>query len=69
LYAAIKRLQDERLIEADTAARPAGADARRRYYRLTALGRRALRAECARLQDVLLVAREKKVIAAPRGGR
>lgn len=69
LYAAIKRLQDEQLLEADSGPRPAGGDARRRYYRLTSLGRRVLRAECARLQDVLVVAREKKVITAPRGGR
>lgn len=68
LYAAIKRLQDEGLLEVDTRPRP-GEDARRRYYRLSAAGRRALAAECGRLEDVLRLARDKHAVPARRGGR
>jgi DNA-binding PadR family transcriptional regulator len=65
LYAAIKRLQDAGLLRADEAARrPKDADSRRRYYRLTTLGRTVLRAECDRLEEVLRTAREKRVIPA-----
>ena len=45
LYAAIKRLQDQGLIEPDVTRRASNDDSRRRYYRLTAAGRRQLRAE------------------------
>ena len=37
------------------------ADARRRYYRLTAAGRRALELEVARLDELIVKAREKGV--------
>ena len=37
-------------------------DARRRYYRLTAAGRKAAREEAERLADVLRVARAKKIL-------
>ncbi len=54
LYGTIKRMIDEDLIE-PSVARPAPAldDSRRRYYRLTSLGRRVLAAECARLEDLI----------------
>jgi PadR family transcriptional regulator, regulatory protein PadR len=51
LYRTLKRLLDDRLIEECGA--PAGTrseDARRRYYRLTAPGRRALSAEAERME-------------------
>jgi DNA-binding PadR family transcriptional regulator len=51
LYRTLKRLLEDSLIEECGA--PAGAnsdDARRRYYRLTALGRRALAAEAGRME-------------------
>src|SRR5215475_6732623 len=50
LYGTIKRLIDESLIE-ESGDRPAPEldDARRRYYRLTKLGRRVLAAESVRL--------------------
>ena len=67
LYAAIKRLQDEGLLRADESPRPKADDSRRRYYRLTPLGRAVLRAECDRLEAVLRTAREKRVI--PAAGR
>ena len=61
LYGTIKRLMDEDLIE-ESGARPAPDldDARRRYYRLTKLGRRVLNAECARLEDLVSVIHAKR---------
>ena len=70
LYGTLKRLMDEDLIEEST-ARPAPEqdDARRRYDRLTRLGRRVLAAESGRLEDLVRVihakcgARERKAEA------
>jgi DNA-binding PadR family transcriptional regulator len=64
LYGTLKRLMDEDLIEKST-ARPAAEedDARRRYYRLTRLGRRVLAAEIERLEDLV------RTIHARRGAR
>ena len=61
LYGTLKRLMDEDLI-AESGDRPAPDrdDARRRYYRLTKLGRRVLNAECQRLQDLVSVIRTKR---------
>jgi DNA-binding PadR family transcriptional regulator len=59
LYTAIGRLAAAGLIR-ETDQKDA-ADARRRYYRLTAAGRRALEAEVARLDDLILEARQKGV--------
>jgi DNA-binding PadR family transcriptional regulator len=61
LYGTLKRLMDEDLIE-ESAARPAPEldDARRRYYRLTRLGRRVLAAESARLEDLVRVIHAKR---------
>lgn len=61
LYAAIKRMSDERLLE-EAPAPDEGADARRRYYRLTDFGDDVLAAESQRLVSLLQVAREKKVL-------
>ena len=54
LYGTIKRLTEAGLIE-ESASRPEPEldDARRRYYRLSTLGRRVLNAECERLQDLV----------------
>jgi DNA-binding PadR family transcriptional regulator len=61
LYGTLKRLMDEDLI-AESGDRPAPDrdDARRRYYRLTKLGRRVLSAECRRLEDLVSVIRTKR---------
>jgi len=67
LYAAVKRLRDAGLLQADLSRR-SGDDSRRRYYRLSALGKRVLRAECDRLRAVLDLAQEKQVLPASRGG-
>lgn len=60
LYAAIKRLRDDRLI--DETDGPTDADARRRYYRLTPSGERVLRAESERLELMVQLAREARVL-------
>lgn len=58
LYAALKRLLDEGLVE--ELERPADDDPRRRYYRITRLGRAAGRAEATRLEELAQMAREKR---------
>lgn len=64
LYGTIKRLIDQELIE-ESDERPAAEldDARRRYYRLTRLGRRVLAAESERLEDLVRVIRAKGGLA------
>jgi DNA-binding PadR family transcriptional regulator len=72
LYTLLQRLVDEALIEEGAPAEPRGArtsgpraDPRRRYYRLTALGRAVLAAEAERLQGLVAEARRRRVIRAP----
>jgi len=65
LYAALKRLLDEGLI-AEIGERPDADDPRRRYYRLTAKGRAAGRAEAARLESLAALARDKRWLPARR---
>ena len=63
LYGTIKRLLAARLIEeAEERPDPELDDERRRYYRLTRLGRRVLQAESARLSTLLAAARAKRVL-------
>lgn len=66
LYGSIKRLMEAELIE-ESLRRPAPAmdDARRRYYRLTKLGRQVLDAECARLQDLVDAIQTKRRTVTP----
>lgn len=73
LYAAMKRLLESGWIEQRT-TRPPGAsdDPRRRYYRLTKLGREAARAEARRLEQLAAMARAKRLlppIPAAKGSR
>ena len=64
LYGTIKRLVDEELVEPSPMTPSIAAnDSRRRYYRLTNLGRRVLAAECARLDDLI------RAVHAKRGAR
>jgi DNA-binding PadR family transcriptional regulator len=67
LYGALKRLLELRLVE-ESGRRPDPAmdDERRRYYRLTPAGRRALRAEAARHARLVSLARAKRVLPRPR---
>jgi DNA-binding PadR family transcriptional regulator len=60
LYAAIKRLRDDGLLEERAA--PADADARRRYYGLTGLGAEVLRAESLRLEELVELARGAHIL-------
>jgi DNA-binding PadR family transcriptional regulator len=61
LYGSIKRLIEAELIEAsDERPAPELDDARRRYYRLTALGKGVLDAECERLQELVRTIRVKQ---------
>jgi DNA-binding PadR family transcriptional regulator len=54
LYGSIKRLIEADLIEeSDERPAPELDDARRRYYRLTPLGKQVLDAECDRLQELV----------------
>lgn len=63
LYGSIKRLIEAELIEeSDERPAPELDDARRRYYRLTALGSRVLDAECERLQELVRIIRGKQVM-------
>lgn len=64
LYGSIKRLIEADLIEeSEHRPEPELDDARRRYYRLTPLGRRVLSAECDRLQDLVRAIRKKQALA------
>ena len=61
LYGSIKRLIEAGLIEeSDERPAPELDDARRRYYRLTSLGKSALDAECERLQELVRTIRVKQ---------
>ena len=61
LYGSIKRLTEAELVEeSDERPAPELDDARRRYYRLTALGKRVLDAECERLQELVRTIRVKQ---------
>lgn len=63
LYRAMARLVDEDLIEeSDERPAPDLDDERRRYYRLTDLGRKVVAAEARRLAGLLRAARAKKVL-------
>lgn len=68
LYAALKRLLDQRLIE-ELEPPADDTDSRRRYYRLTSAGRAAGRAEAARLDELAAMARDKRWLPRRRGSR
>ena len=62
LYRVLARLTSTGLIAEDAGAgSDGGHEARRRYYRLTPLGRRVAEAETARLQAVVRLARQRKL--------
>src|SRR5262245_8187029 len=63
LYSSIQALLDAGFIAEVASPTDEGLhDARRRYYHLTAAGRRAARDEAERLADLLRVARAKKIL-------
>jgi DNA-binding PadR family transcriptional regulator len=62
LYSSIRTLLEEKLIEeVDLRADAKLGEERRRYYRLTSVGRKLARSEAERLADLLRVARAKKI--------
>jgi DNA-binding PadR family transcriptional regulator len=64
LYGTIKKLIEAGLIEeSDQRPEPGLDDARRRYYRLTALGRRVFQAECGRLEDLVRGLRGRRIVS------
>lgn len=63
LYRAIFRLVEQGLLEElDAAPDPAEDDARRRYYAMTALGRRVAAQEALRLAERVRTARSRKLL-------
>lgn len=62
LYTALAGLEHDGLV-AESSRRD--ADTRRRYYRLTTLGRRVLEAETERLEALVRAARRKGILATP----
>ena len=66
LYGSIKRMLDAGLIEElDDRAGSAGGDVRRRYYRITAPGRRVAREEIGRLASLVRHARNAGIVPKP----
>lgn len=64
LYTLLKRLLELDLVE-ESDKRPAADedDERRRYYRTTAFGRAVMKAEAQRLESLVALARDKRVLA------
>jgi DNA-binding PadR family transcriptional regulator len=63
LYSSIQALLDAGfIVEVPSRSNPELNEERRRYYRLTAAGRKAARDEAGRLADMLRVARAKKIL-------
>jgi DNA-binding PadR family transcriptional regulator len=63
LYSSIRTLLGARLIaEVGSGDDTKLGDERRRYYRLTAAGRKLARSEAERLAELLRVARDKKIL-------
>jgi DNA-binding PadR family transcriptional regulator len=63
LYGSIKRMLKAGLIEeSDERADPGLDDQRRRYYRVTGVGRKTLEAEVQRLAGQLRIARRKRLL-------
>jgi DNA-binding PadR family transcriptional regulator len=66
LYGSIQRMLDASLIEEAPRAKRTKTqpddDERRRYYKITPLGRRVLELEVARLADVVAIARRKQIL-------
>jgi DNA-binding PadR family transcriptional regulator len=64
LYGCLKRMLTARLVEeSDERPDPELDDERRRYYRLTDLGARTLRAEAERLATAVAAARAKRLLS------
>jgi DNA-binding PadR family transcriptional regulator len=66
LYGSIKRMLAAQLIE-ESGRRPGAErdDERRRYYRITTLGRRVAIAEARRMERLVVAARAKRLLGRP----
>jgi DNA-binding PadR family transcriptional regulator len=70
LYGSLKRMLAAGLIEeSDERPDPELDDERRRYYRITDLGARTVRAEAERLATAVAAARAKKLLRRPAGAK
>jgi DNA-binding PadR family transcriptional regulator len=66
LYAIIKRLlYDDLIVELPPSDSDPAGDQRRRYYRLTPLGRKVATAEAERLERAVTSARSSRLLPAP----
>jgi DNA-binding PadR family transcriptional regulator len=63
LYGSIKWLVADGFIEESAQRAKTGDDERRRYYRLTTAGRALLKAEAARLEAAVGLARARRVLS------
>jgi len=63
LYGSIQRMLDATLID-ERHSRSASDDERRRYYKITSLGRRVLELEVSRLAAIVAIARRKQLLPA-----
>jgi DNA-binding PadR family transcriptional regulator len=69
LYGCLKRMLAAGTVEeSDVRPDPALDDERRRYYRMTPLGRRVVRAEAQRLADAVTAAKARNLFDRPRAG-
>jgi DNA-binding PadR family transcriptional regulator len=69
LYGCLKRMLAAGLVEeSDERPDPDLDDERRRYYRMTALGQRVVRAEARRLADAVSAARARRLLDHDRPG-
>ena len=67
LYLALQRMEAEGLVQEAAAQRGEMDDPRRKYYRLTALGRRVAVAESRRLTELVALAAEKRLTGGHHG--
>jgi DNA-binding PadR family transcriptional regulator len=65
LYGTIKRLLDAGMVEDLGQPSPGEDDPRRRYYRITPRGRKALALEAEGMASVLTVAKRRRVLKTP----
>ena len=66
LYHILRRLEDGGLVEPAPKARGPDEDSRRRYFRITAAGRRAAEHEATHLASLVAAARERKLLRSER---
>jgi DNA-binding PadR family transcriptional regulator len=64
LYGSIQRMLDASLIDERHSRSASDEDERRRYYKITPLGRRVLELEVSRLAAIVAIARRKQLLPA-----